>query len=88
MKRKDFLKAAWGMGLAGSATALKAPARTKSAKEEKPQDRFKEAWVLTLMENMEKTLDPAPNSQFLDISDPVEFRKQVLGLPILKGSSS
>jgi hypothetical protein len=67
MKRKDFLKAACGMGLAGGTAALKIPAaQTEPAKEEKARDMFKETWVLTLMENMEKDVDSATRERLMN----------------------
>ncbi|HNQ79584.1 MAG TPA: hypothetical protein PKI53_00630 [Candidatus Aminicenantes bacterium] len=68
MKRNDFLKAVCGIGLAGRAAALNAgPAgRLKPEEQEKERDRFKEAWLRTLMENMEKTLDPAVRERLMN----------------------
>jgi len=68
MKRKDFLKTACGLGLAGGAAALKLPAagQAEPAKEEKPRDYFKETWVKTLMENMEKGVDSATREKLMN----------------------
>lgn len=66
MKRKEFLKAACGLGLAGGVTARKAPAQTAPVKAEKPRDRFKEAWIKELMENMEKIVDPETRGRLMN----------------------
>ncbi|HPL14156.1 MAG TPA: hypothetical protein PK207_08130, partial [Candidatus Aminicenantes bacterium] len=68
MKRNDFLKAVCGIGLAGRAAALNAGpgGRPKPEEQEKKRDRFKEAWLRTLMENMEKTLDPAVRERLMN----------------------
>jgi hypothetical protein len=67
MKRKEFLKAACGLGLAGGAGVLQAPAQqTPPAKAEKPRDQFKEAWVLEMMQSMEKIVDPETRGRLMN----------------------
>ncbi len=61
MKRVEFLKSVCGcgLGLAGGASALASAAGPQSAadKECESMKRFKDAWIVSLMENLEKTLD-------------------------------
>jgi hypothetical protein len=61
MKRIDFLKSACGcgLGLAGGASALASAAWTQTAREKECESmkRFKDVWIASLMENLEKTLD-------------------------------
>ena len=67
MKRKEFLKKA-ACGLAGGAAILKTPARSQDAPEKKktPGEAFKEAWVATLMENMDKDVEPATRETLMN----------------------
>jgi hypothetical protein len=66
MKRKEFIKTACGLGLAGSAAALGVQAQTTPAKPEKARDRFKEAWVKELMDGMEKIVDPETRGRLMN----------------------
>ena len=66
MKRKEFLKTACGLGLAGSAAALNVKAQTAPAAAEKTRDHFKEAWVKELMESLEKIVDPETRGRLMN----------------------
>jgi hypothetical protein len=61
MKRIDFLKSACGcgLGLAGGASMLASAAWAQTAADGECESmkRFKDVWIETLMENLEKTLD-------------------------------
>jgi hypothetical protein len=75
MRRKEFLKRTVQMGLAAGSlallpdVALARPAGQEQKPEKEVQDRlkrFKEAWVTTIMENMEKQLDPKEQIELME----------------------
>ncbi|HEX9903097.1 MAG TPA: DUF6144 family protein [Acidobacteriota bacterium] len=75
MRRKEFLKRTVRMGLAAGSLALLpdiASARPAGQGQKSEKDvqeelkKFKEAWVTTLMQNMEKQLEPKERTELME----------------------
>jgi predicted hydrocarbon binding protein len=70
MERQDFLKKTLTLGIASCGMALFSEKNGLPQTEEKHADReqkFKEAWVCTLMENMEKQLDKPSRDHLMEM---------------------
>jgi hypothetical protein len=74
LKRKDFLKKACALGVAGGATAFACPgaaaegraASGRTTQEEMARRKFREAWIATHMKNMEEIVDPETRAQLMN----------------------
>jgi hypothetical protein len=74
MRRKDFLKKACALGIAGGASAFGCPGAAaegrpvdgQTPKEEAARRKFREAWIETLMKNMEENVDPETRARLMN----------------------